>query len=551
MQTGSIRQLRACRVVRACRVAIVLSVAGCGDDDSAPAPPPGDAVPGDDFTQKLTADLEARGFEVSQGSTILYRAEDCETFTYPLTKNCWLNNPAAPYVAVTVKPWSDEYLDPAIADVMGQVVPGLTGVFRLDPREAIVVFGRLPPPGKYFGLQTWVFSQEGRWNQEVYDFWAQMANLVFPIQYLFDTIPADDPTATRIQSMSSLSNIINNVVIERQSGGSFGELRYFIITPDDSMNAAVRSALADLGVPDRNTFTEQIPQRDALGSIGPIGLGPEANDFSTFLRYAVPSDPVAGDAWRNERPLTVLRVRAQEGTPIPYPLFTFDPRTAVDEVSDVRLTNDFASLIDSVCDRASGEPWNLEVSGCGPQAPGSLAVKEIVRDYGWTGPYCRSVGMDCLGDQQEAALFFSQPQPLDDGQIYAVIGTLATMTGNATYSALSVNNPSLFKGAANVLDNLLEGSANAYAPTVTNPDKFFVWYYARDCDAIARLTDGNCTAITPEMVPLRGDTTAPGDPSLHGMFLLGLRDYIKPGTARGPDARKLITPRMLMLTPGA
>lgn len=542
MRKGSIR------LVCACHVALLLSIAGCGDDDSTP-PPAGDAGPGDEFTQRLTADLESSGFLVSQGSTILYRAEDCETFTYPLTTNCWLNNPAAPYVAVTVKPWPDEYLDPAIADVMGQVVPGLTGVFRLDPREAIVVFGRLPPPGKYFGLQTWVFSQEGRWNQEAYDFWARMQDLVFPIQYLFDTIPADDPSSTRIQSLSSLSNVINNVVIERQSGGAFGELRYFIITPDATMDTAVRSALANLGVSDRDTFTEQIPQRDMFGSIGPIGLGREANDFTTFLRYAVPSDPVAGDAWRNERPLTVLRVRAQEGTPMPYPLLTFDPRTAVDEVGDVRLTSDFASLIESVCERARGEPWNLEVSGCGAQPPESLAFKEIVRDYGWTGPYCRSIGMDCLGDQQESALFFSQPQPLDDGQIYAVIGTLATTTGNATYSALSVNSFSLFKGAANVLDNLLAGSANAYAPTVANPDKFFVWYFARDCEAIARLTDGNCTAITPDMVPLRGDTTAPGDPSLHGTFDVGLRDYIKPGTTRGPDASKLITPRMLGFTP--
>ena len=58
-----------------------------------------------------------------------------------------------------------------------------------------------------------------------------------------DTVPADDPQSTRVQSFSAISNVINNVVIERQSGSSWGELRYFVITPDASMDEAVRDAL--------------------------------------------------------------------------------------------------------------------------------------------------------------------------------------------------------------------------------------------------------------------------------------------------------------------
>ena len=431
-------------------------------------------------------------------------------------------------------------------------MPGDSGTFRLDPREAIVIYGRLPPPGRYFGLQTWVYSQEGHWKQEDFDFWAQTPNLVVPMQYLFDTLPADDPESTRLQSFSAISNIINNVVIERQSGGSFGQTRYFVVTPDASMDEAVRSALQGLGVADRDVFTEPIPQRDELGSIGPLGLGKDANDFVTFMRYAVPDDPVAGEAWRNELPLTVLRVRApaSAGAPIPYPLLTFEPRTAVDEIGNAQLTSDFASLVRSVCDRARGVPWSLEGSGCEEPPPEASIMKDLVRDYGWTGPYCRSVGMDCLGDQQDASYFFAPPRPLDNGEIYAVVGALATKTGNATYAALSINNPSLFKGAANLLDTTLEGSGSAYAATVNDPDTFFVWFFARDCGAIAGLTDGKCTTVTPQMVPLRGDTAAPGDPSLHGMFQVGLRNYVKPGTARGPDSRKQITPRVLMFTRG-
>lgn len=546
----------------ACCGALALAFAGCsakrddtgappptptGADDAGVPPPSGDAGPADEFTRALTTDLEQQGFLVSQGYTILYQADDCERFTYAATKNCYLNNPAAPYVALVVKPWPDEHQDPAVANVMGGVVPGHTGVYRLDRREAIVVYGRLPPKGKYFGLQTWVYSQQGRWSQQDYDFWAHKPNLVVPIQYVFDTLPPEDPSATRVQSFSAISNVVNNVVIERQSGSSFGQIRYFVITPDDTMNEAVRSALAGAGVNERDVFTEQVPQRDELGAI-PIGLGSEASDFVSVFRYAVPEDPAAGQAWRNERPFTVLRVRAREGTPRPYPLFTPDPRTAIDELGNEQLTTDFANLIRSVCDRAQGTQWNLEGSGCEQTPPPSSLMIDPVRDYGWTGTYCRSVGMDCLGDQQESAYFFGPPQPLDDGEIYAVVGTLGTKTGNATYTAVSVNNPAVLKGAANLLDSTLEGSASAYGGTVKDPNTFFVWYFARDCNAIVGLTDGKCTPITPEMVPLRNDTAAMGDPALKGMLQLGLRHYVKPGTARGPDSTKLITPRVLKFT---
>lgn len=549
----------------ACSIAIALAViAGCSSNEDAPPTqqppgadggvPPPDAPAGDaggvseTFTQSLIEALKTRGFQVGRGSPILYQASDCERFTYEVTKNCYGNNPAAPYVAVTVPPWPDEYQDPAVASVMGGVVPGQTGVYRLAPQEAIVVYGRMPPPGKYFSLQTWVYSQEGRWKQSDYDYWASQ-NPAVPMQYLFDTLPADAPTSTRVQSFSSLSNVVNNVVIERQSGASFGTIRYFVVTPDGAMDAAVRAALAAQGVADQDIFTEPIPQRDPLGSIGPIGLDRSANDFVTMMRYAVPDDPNAGQAWRAELPLTILRVRGPGSAPTsPYPQLTPDPRTAVDEVGDAQLQSDFAALIESVCARAQGAPWGFHGSGCETPAPESSILADLVGGYGWTGWYCRSIGMDCLGDQQEAAYYISRPEPIDDGEVYAVVGTLATRTGNATYAALSVNVPSVFKGADNILDTRLARSAAAYAGPVKDPDKFYVWYFARDCEAIAGLTDGRCTTVTPEMVPPRTDTAALGDPALKGMLQVGLRDYIKPGTTRGPDSAKLIAPRILKLT---
>jgi hypothetical protein len=132
------------------------------------------------------------------------------------------------------------------------------------------------------------------------------------MQYLFDTIPPNDPKSQRVISFSALGDVVNNVVMDRQSGYPFGETRYFIITPSATTDDAVRRALQAQGVPDNHIFTEQIPRTDDLGPIGPLGMGKDAIDFFTAFRYAIP-DPgyeTAAQDWRNDPPLTVLRVRA-------------------------------------------------------------------------------------------------------------------------------------------------------------------------------------------------------------------------------------------------
>jgi len=58
----------------------------------------------------------------------------------------------------------------------------------------------------------------------------------------------------------------------------------------------------------------------------------------------------------------------------------------------------------------------------------------------------------------------------------------------------------------------------------------------------------DCTEITEQWVPKQGDTTALGDPTMFGMFRPGIRDCIKPGTARGQDTTELLTPTLLTFT---
>jgi hypothetical protein len=462
------------------------------------------------LVQKLSADNE-----VATGYPKLYTQADCQ-YTYPVLKNCMGNNPAAPYIVPIVPTWSNEYSDPALKDMLGPTRQGDSGTYRLDPREAIVVFGTLPPPGRYTSLQTYVATQQGTFDQ------SSPTYQTFATQYtgFFGTVFIKLPqNPSRVESNSSVGNSINNVVIDRQSGASFGTRRFFIITPDAGMDSAVRSALSQLGVPSSEVFTEPISYSGMH-----LGLGSSADDFFTIMRYALPNDPQAGDTWRQTLPLSVLRVRALPSStraPQPFVTSTYDSRSSTPEAP---YSADLTNLMGAVCKR-----WG----SCSDQTP---LYDVQAPPLNQVGPSCRQIGMNCLGDGQDSPYYYSTDLPLDHGEVYAVMDTLATATGNATYVSLGINESSKLLGVASIDDPKLNGSAISYAPSVNNTGKLFVYYLTRNCAGLEHLTDGKCFSITDDMVP-------PG-----GSIKISLRDYIRPGTARGALSAQLLKPMVVKVS---
>ena len=507
----------------------------------------------DEFTQMLVRDLTAGGFQVSDGYTILYEKDACANYTYPALHSCFGNNPVSPYVIPVVKAWPDEYIGPTPTNTFGEVRLGYTPVYRLDPRDAVMVYGQMPPPGKYMSLVTYEWSQHGKWKAKDFNLWANTPNHP-PMPYVFSTIPPDDPGAERIWSLSTLGESVNNVLMQLRSGDPFGKNRYFIITPSTSTDQALRRVLQAEGVSDDDIFTEEIPSRDAFGPIGPLGMSKNAIDFWTLFKYAIPDDQNAAQQWwgsfkGDNTPLKVMRVRAPSslGPVQRYGLLTYDQRMAV---SEAYLANDLQNLVNAVCNRAE-TTLGLHSADCAQPSPASSFMADILRDFGWAGPYCRKINMWC-GDQPDAGLFGTSPLPLDSDQIYAVVDTLATETGNAMYVGLSVNAGSTYLAPTGVTDVGLKGSAKSYEDIVANTDKFFVHYFTRDCSKLinAQLVEReqDCTEIDPNMVPAQGQTNAIGDPTLFGLFWAGIRDYIAPGTKRGPNTAQLLRPRILKFT---
>lgn len=478
-------------------------------------------VPGqvESKARRLMNDLKKQGFEVTRGYFKVWSIDQCE-YTFERMGMCYGNNPAAPYVTFAVPPWPDEYADPVTSTVWGPSLPGFIDVFRFDPREAIVVLGKLPPPASYFGEMTYLFTRYGTYdptNPRYLDIQEILGDFV---HVFFQQGPSNPE---RYQAISSMSNPINNVVIERASGSAFDQIRYFIVTPDKVMDKAVRRAFARISVKDEEVFTEPIP------SDMHVGLEQNADDFMTFFRYAHAADKTLADAWRAALPLVVLRVRDPRSNrqPQTYPPVEFEERTAVDEYP---FEPDLGNLLEAVAQR-----WDQPCAeaDCADRAQKFIKVQNA--PIYMIGNLCNEYDQDCLGDNWDAAYQLLPPHSIDDGEIFAVAGTLGTETGNATYAALSINQRSRFKGVKNIPHEDLAGTANGYGPGISNTDKLFLVYFTRNCSGLEALTGGNCIEIPTTLIP-EGD-----------MLVLAVRDYIKPGTQRGPDSSLILPVRMLQL----
>ncbi len=494
---------------------------------------PQNKVPGwvESKARRLIHELEKDGYEVSRGYFDLYTLEDCP-YSWAAMESCYGNNAAAPYVSPVLPHWPEEFVDPATDLALGPTVEGYNHTYRLDPREAIVILAQMPPPAAYFGLQSYLFTREGTFDTYSPAYYFVSTYLPNLVTTFFSVVPQNDE---RIQPFASLSNSINNVVIEDQSGAAFDQVRVFIITPDQFMDDAVRQAFAEIAVDDAEIFTEAIP------SYVLTGLGESADELISIMRYSMPEDGgepgTASDTWRKELPLVVLRIRdtRSDRAPEPYPEPVLETRTAVDELG---LAADQMSLVKAVAERW-GQP--CQQPDCSDRAKTFLDLQRP--PLSMVGPLCAEIGMNCLGDTQDTTYHFMGQFPLDEGQVYAVASTLGTRTDNAVYVALGVNRFPMKAGVANLSDSDLEDTADEYGAFVSDPDLFYLYYFARDCTGLEELTDGNCLSITDEMIPICPE---PGDPTCD-RAVFSQRDYIRPGTQRGPDSLLVLRPVIIML----
>jgi hypothetical protein len=495
--------------------ALVLAFLGCSSGNHGNNPPQNNVPePLERVVKNLTQDLERHNFEVKRGYFRQFTIDDCQ-WPIAVMGNCFANNPVAPYIVYFVPHWPEEYVDPNLVNMLGPPAPGFINVFRFDPKEAIIILAQLPPPGAYFGLQHYEFSRPGIINtQDPIYLW--LGTFSQEVQKLFfDYCP--DPTRLRI--FASINNSNNNVVVERQSGASFGQLRYFITTPDQYMARSMTQYLRDAGVPDtRHIFIEPVP-----GTLR-VGLDKSADDFDFLMRYALPANKTEGDAWRANPPMTVLRVRDldRHRAPEPYPPPALDPRLGNDEHPLQPDLNNLALALKKFWDQPTAPP---------------VMTFDSQTQVDMVGPDCEVRGMNCLADDLDTSYLGSMDIGLDNNEVYAVMSTLATETGNATYVNISIYDAALFKGVASIDNDRIQDSAEEFCQVadctgVNNIEKLYLFYITRDCQSLGL---SNCFSIDEDQIPV-GKT-----------IKIVQRSYIKPGTARGADSTKLLLPVIIKL----
>jgi hypothetical protein len=453
--------------------------------------------------QDLRYDLEASGFETARGYWQLWTAEDCK-FPLQTVGTCYGNNPTAPYVLAMLPHWDDEFVDRSMQHALAQGRRDMTPNYRLGEREALVILAEIPPPARYFGMATNVFTREDKLNE-------------------------NDPVYQILHDQPDLQAIIfegsHNVVIEQQSGESWGQQRFIVVTPDEDMAVALTEALVALdGVEADHVFVEPVSPY-----LVRTGYGAEADDLISYIRYSMPNDDELGEKWRKELPLTILRVREPDNgaARMPFDIPEYEPKTA--NIDEHAFEADLANLVTAV-----KEYWDQDVPARSLQSL-SLWVDLIGQHcLGHDGPPAPVPEielprgpMNCLGDSQDADYQISASHLLDSGEVVAVIGTLGTQTGNATYTSLSVNWFPALVGVLNRDDPVLEESAQKFRDALVNPyTKFYVYYFARDCTGLYPW----CKEV-PRTLVARGET-----------IKILQRNYINPGTRRGADPRQILNP---------
>lgn len=522
------------RYTMICAVSLIGALSACVDDPTATVAPgqPSAAVsvatdplsklnrlsPSlENKVQLFKADLSSKGYAVERGYWRLWSADDCK-FPLQSVGFCYGNNPTAPYVVAVVPQWKDEFSDMRMHHALSAFQRNMDALYRLDPREALVVAAELPPPGRYFGIQSNVFSRETEVNED--DFVYKQPVLDDLMRgILFATTP--DPA--RMMMIASIGNSINNVVMTQQTGQQWqaGQQRFFIISPDADVADSVKAALLRAGVPSANNIFVEKVSPDVVR----LGLAKSADDMMTYIRYAMPNDIAAGNEWRANLPLTVFRVRdMSELRPAnPFAAQGYDQRNW--NFDETVLAEDRDSLVSAV--RAY---WNQ------PTAP-MVRSFSLYTGFDLIGQHCLGYPnpargpMNCLGDTQDSDYQISPSFRLDSGQVIAVLGTLATETGNATYVSLSVNWFPELVGIRNIDDDRLVGSAARFAGALDNDARlFYVHYIARDCSGLE-----NCTEVPRQSVPVGA------------LIKVIQRNYVTPGFARGPDPSKLLNPVEIVL----
>lgn len=434
------------------------------------------------------------GWTQVPGSWEYFDPEAC--FTSP-TGVCYGNNPTSPYGFPSFARKPDG--SPAFS-------------FQMNPSEAVVVVFRTPPTMRYFSFAQYLVKRPG-------DAYAVFASL------------SDSLNHAKIGTTGSQSSGTN----------VFNQYAAVVWTADKATYETTRALLLASGLPPWAINFLPLPlEITPSGSPIPVGLGygRDGSLVNLLMRTALPVIDSEFDAYRQEKPFFVVRVRP----PRPQALSAAPVVGYASDVSGVKEADTLGQALDQLVadirSRYAGKRYRVSDL--------SVAFTTVT---GWD---CIARNIGCAADNHDALYSFDS-NSANSGVIrfgntrdlMIVAGVDHRKTGKATYFSHSVYDTKKLAGIVSVADPMLTAQSALYHAGVTDRadpryaaySSLYAYAISYDCSGVS-----HCLTIPPPTVA-NPVGLVPGSP----FFVMG-RKYLEPSTRVRPAVSEVTPHRSLLLT---
>ena len=472
--------------------------------------------------------LSSDGYVGARGNVYLFNNSDCPLFV-SIFNSCFGNNPAAPYI-IPQPPIEQSYVDPYYAAQLTAPGPGgsQTNIgYRLGNKDALVTLVSYPPPGAYFGYQSYVFTTETS-NYASSD----------PLQVL-------SPDPSRYEIFGSVGNDVNNIIVQNQYGVPWGGriVMYITTSNQDVANDLITKAKAK-GIDLNSIFVEPI------GSNVNVGSGSVADDLITLIRYAIPKNSSASSNWLTKVSSNVLvyKVSNPSTSIAKFAPNQYTSRTGNAEIQLRPELNELAGLL---------QTW-LTAQTPPAEVVATKGMNKTTEDgpdgvpHGLVGADCISKGTICAGDNQDTSTYaFSPKITLSEADILFIVGVNHNLVNNSSYISLDIYNATDAAGVASSSQanpiavgfdsGVLTGSAEAVLRELGIYSTASNLLKAVLPNLYVALVSKNCSVATTYCVSLEGDTLIPANVPINAYE----RSYINPGATTGANTNVMVYPNVV------
>jgi len=415
--------------------------------------------------------LGSKQYAVDEGSLYFFSKEDCNELS-----NCYGNNPASPYGLFMLPPRQADR-----DSVAGRLFSrqGRVPSWRLARNEAVVFLGHTPPRAAYFGFTSYLFDRKG---EELFASLGDTLNLQTIRVAHVEGASHDGPFDAPVMIIQTANQVVADTIIEASVASGF---------PRQAINLQV--------------LPDQLLQ---------LGLDRDDDMIMSLLRVAYVQDEAAGNRYLKAPPASIFRVRGP--AEVPFEALERPPlREAGGGASEASLLPAFEAF-----DQAVRQHYGNATSEC-------------LHELRVQGDDCIAGNYRCIGDNRDTPYLLPVPRTLAADEMLVIYGVRHDRSKLASYVNLSVTEIERRVGIASVAGESLTGSAQPFVPQGSDPDRFFVYRFARDCRG-----EKHCFELSDKPTT----HSPPGIPIANKMVVVW-RVYLQAISATAPLVGDILAPR--------